>query len=305
MLKIATYNLRNLFDEGMRVSYGKETSFPKVFIDGVINELAGVIAGINPDILVAQEVGSELSFKRIAEKVSPEFITFHAPVDARGIGNAAMTKVSAQMSSTIDVTAFPVFVEGSVDAIGSDVVSSRQFLTMETVYDDRPLYIYALHLKALTGYPMRKTKGGERIPPQNQHEESDAIIRSSVLRLIQARRLREIVDAHFRVDQNAQIIVLGDFNNPERSDVLNTITSSDHYPETQLINLSETIPKEMRYSFIYHGEKMLFDHILISKNLSSKVLSFEILNKNLKDQSQQAETEYYSSDHAPVVLTLK
>lgn len=304
MLKIASYNLRNLFDEGARMSYGKEVSFPKVFIDGVVSELAGVIANINPDILVAQEVGSETSFNRIAEKVSSEYKTFASPPDARGIGNAAMTKVSAVMSSTTDVGGFPVFVEGSEDTIGANVVSSRQFLTIETTYNERPLYIYAVHLKAITGYPMRKTKGGERISPKNQHEESDGIIRSSVLRLIQARRLRELVDMHFKSDQNAQIIVLGDFNAQLRSDVLNTITASEHFPETQLINLCESAPTEKRFSFIYQGEKSLFDHMLISKNLSTKVVSFEIQNDNLKDQSAQPEIDYYSSDHAPIVLTL-
>ncbi len=305
MLKIATYNLRNLFDEGVRMGYGSDIMVPKVFVDGVVDELVKVISSIDPDILLAQEVASEAVFNRIAKRLPELYTTYLSAPDQRGIGNAAIAKIAVIMASTKDVNGFPVTVLGDLDTIGNSLVPSREFVHVSTTYNNRPLHIYGVHLKASSGYPLRKTKGGERIPAKNQQEESDAIIRASVFRLAQAKRLRELADMHFKEDQNAQIIILGDYNALERSDITRVICGSANYPETQLIDLCEKVDKEQRFTFIGYGGKILLDHIVISKSLESNVQSLKILNETITDQTLLPEMDFYTSDHAPVVLTLK
>lgn len=305
MLTIATYNLRNLFDAGVRMGYGSDITIPEVFVDGVVDELAKVITSIDPDILVVQEVASEKVLRRIAVKLPGTYEVFVAPPDTRGIGNAALARVPAKMDSTKDVNGFPVTVVGDEDVIGKSIVPSREFVHIEARYNDRPLHIYGVHLKASSGYPLRKSPGGERITPKNQQEESDAIIRASVFRLAQAKRLRELADKHFSEDQNAQVVILGDFNALEYSDIVKAISGTKSFPDFQLHDLCENVPKEDRYSFIGSGGRILLDHVVVTKSIKDSTESLTIHNDEIVDQTTRPETDFYSSDHAPVVLKLK
>lgn len=304
MLKIASFNLRNLFDEGPRIDYKKEITITKEQTDAVVSELAKTISTFTPDILIAQEVGSPRLFNNIAEIVGGRYETFVATPDTRGIANGVFFNTNGEAQSLSDITSLPVLKEGGVDALSGAMLPYRNFVYLKTSYQDKPLMIIGVHIKTTLGIPLRAHDDSKK-EVMSQHDAGEAIARALYYRSAQALRLRELIDAEFAIDQHAQIIVLGDFNAPENTELMRIIQGDRRFPDTQLANLSETIEKERRYSFAGYKEKRQIDHILISPNLAKNILKFEILNDNLEDQTIFPDIVYTASDHAPLVLTLK
>ncbi|NJL81163.1 MAG: hypothetical protein HC917_24520 [Richelia sp. SM2_1_7] len=66
-----------------------------------------------------------------------------------------------------------------------------------------------------------------------------------------------------------------------------------------LTNLTETVPENERYSFIFQGNSQSLDHILVSKNFAGNA-KFDIVHVN----SEFAETTQRASDHDPLVASL-
>lgn len=304
-MKIATFNLRNLFDAGHRDKYDSQLLVTQEFVDKVVNNLSKTISQIAPDILLAQEVGSEKVFNDLAKRSGSSYQTFIATPDTRGIANAALFNTSLETASLPDINGFPVFVEGQEDIVSKSISKYRETVYLKTTYNSLPLHIFGVHLKAYGPILMRNKEGG-KIPITTQREAGDAMIRTTIYKLAQARELRELIDELFLSDPLAQIIVLGDFNETEFTQVLRMIKGEmASAPATQLTNLCEQITETKRYSFMGYGSILLLDHILISPSLKDSVVSLEILNDALVDQSGYPESQFFQSDHAPVVLTLK
>ncbi len=303
-MNIATFNLRNLFDEGPRQDYDKIIQITKEFNDGVVESLSNKIRAFAPDILVTQEIGSHALFSQIATRQVGSYQTFVAEGDQRGIANGALFRVPCEATSISDVTGIPVIHEGEIDTLGKTLSPYRKLVYLKTDYANKPLHIIGLHIKTTSGIPLRSKEGAKR-DITTQQEAGEAIARALLYRLAQALRLRELVDAQFKADPHAQVIVLGDFNAVDNSELLRIITGDKRFSDTQLINLSERIEKERRYSFAGYREKRQLDHILISKNLVNCVEEFQLLNEGLEDQTLFPEQIYFESDHAPLILTLK
>lgn len=302
-MKIATFNLRNLFDAESQNSEDGKIAVMQEFVDKFVDSTRKAINSISPDILIAQEIGSEKLFNKIAKDQNNQYKTFIARPDARGIANGAMFSIPAEGYSIIDIAGFPVFIENQEDTIGKSISSYRQFVNIKTLYNNKPLHLFGVHLKAFSGI-QQKSVIGEKLPIRGQRDAGDTLIRALTYRLAQARHLREILDELFSKDLKAQIIVLGDFNATETQEVLSIIKGSLENVDTQLFNSCGLVTKEKRYSNIWQGEKLLVDHILISKTLKEKIVTVEILNESLVDQTGLPEHAFYQSDHAPVVLTL-
>ncbi len=305
-MKIATFNLRNLFDAGHRDGYGNtQLLVTQEFVSKVVSNLSKVISSISPDILLAQEVGSEKVFKDLAKIVNPATQTFVAKPDPRGMGNAAMFGVVATCASIPDASGFAVFTLGEEDLIGAYTPPYRDLLYLKTTYNNLPLHVFGVHLKASTPSPLRGADG-EKLNPVDQSDAGDGLIRANLYKLAEARRLRKLADELFLENANAQIIILGDFNDASDTAVLAIINGVLwKNTETQLTDVCEKVPEEKRYSFMGHGSKRLIDHILLSPALLPSVSNVEILNDTLIDQSTLPEDHYFTSDHAPVVLTLR
>ncbi len=111
-------------------------------------------------------------------------------------------------------------------------------------------------------------------------------------RQAQAQAVKDYVDGILAEDANANVVVLGDLNEFEFVSPVKTLTES-------LTNLTESIPEDERYSFIFQGNSQSLDHILVSDNLADKT-EFDILHVN----SEFAETDQRASDHDPLVASL-
>lgn len=111
-------------------------------------------------------------------------------------------------------------------------------------------------------------------------------------RQAQAEAVKGYVDGILAEDASANVVVLGDLNEFEFVSPVETLAGS-------LTNLTESIPEDERYSFIFQGNSQSLDHILVSDNLADTA-EFDILHVN----SEFAETNQRASDHDPIIASL-
>ncbi len=99
----------------------------------------------------------------------------------------------------------------------------------------------------------------------------------------QARALKVYVD---NLADGADVIAAGDFNEFEFISPLEVL-------ETSLVNLTETLEPDERYSYIFQGNSQSLDHILVSESLA-EVAQFDAVHVNSEFTDQ-------ASDHDPLL----
>ncbi|MGJ3251060.1 MAG: endonuclease/exonuclease/phosphatase family protein [Elainellaceae cyanobacterium] len=112
-------------------------------------------------------------------------------------------------------------------------------------------------------------------------------------RQAQANALNDFVAGILSNDPNANVIAVGDFNEFEFISPLEIL-------EQNLINLTNTLPENERYTFNFQGNSQSLDHILFSDNLDGSAL-FDIVHVN----TEFAETNQLASDHDPLVASFE
>jgi predicted extracellular nuclease len=117
-------------------------------------------------------------------------------------------------------------------------------------------------------------------PPLNGAEEA---------RIAQAEAVRGFVEDILAGDAAANVIVLGDLNEFEFEAPLQVLSG----PGAPLVNLTQTLPEDERYTFIFEGNSQSLDHILVSGNLAAHSL-FDAVHINSEFASQ-------ASDHDPLL----
>jgi exonuclease III len=132
---------------------------------------------------------------------------------------------------------------------------------------------------------------------------------SSMQRVGQALEVRRFIDQLFDEDENALIVVCGDFNAEQsevpleaiRGDIENT--DNPQLVKRVLIPCETTVPESSRFSLLHHGKGNMLDHILVSRSLLAFYQGTEIHNELLHDESVAFATDkrFPESDHAPVV----
>ncbi|MEM1366923.1 MAG: esterase-like activity of phytase family protein [Cyanobacteria bacterium P01_H01_bin.15] len=106
----------------------------------------------------------------------------------------------------------------------------------------------------------------------------------------QAAAVNEFVADILASDAAANVVVLGDLNEFEFVSPVLTL-------EENLTNLTNTLPEDERYTFIFQGNSQTLDHILVSEALLPTA-SFDQVHVNSEFADQ-------ASDHDPVVATFE
>ncbi len=106
------------------------------------------------------------------------------------------------------------------------------------------------------------------------------------LREGQARVLRALVTRLLEADSRARVVVLGDFNDSDYSGSLKLLAGP-------LVNLTQRLSLEERYTYVYQGNSQALDHILVTRALADHA-EYEVVHIN-------AEFAGAASDHDPVV----
>lgn len=286
-MRIGTYNLKFLFDEGKRLHSGKECTFTADFVEKRFAFFAKQFDMLNADILFLQELGDESALQKILKQTKDAYAYFIAEPDKYGVGNAVIYKNNFEcVCSSVPTNAkLPVFNEKDEDTLGARMWSRRDYVKLETTYQDKPLVLFGVHIKSR--FLMYKEGASFPESPETltQVDVADAIIRSEMFRLSQAKKIRELVDEVFGKNLDTQVVVLGDLNTIESSEMFKIIVGKLKDRKDTLVHIfgSDTV-----------------DHILISKLLESQVIGKTIFNESVMPENPDS----IGSDHAPLIVDL-
>jgi len=257
-LKIATYNVENLFDlEKKGYKYKEYKPYSKSLWNKKnykikLENLSRVIKDINADIIALEEVHSKKALLdlKFALKKKGLYYKYYSIADKKNtaIKVAILSKIPFIYSKELTVT---------------NSYKYRNILESKFKIDDKDLYIFVNHWKSKAG-------------PES-------------MRIRSAKVLRDRVE---QIGYDKNIILLGDFNSHYEeykifkkkrkhndtndktgiNHVLRTIKNINdslhvEIKENNFYNLWYDTNEENRYSYIYRGKKEALDNILISKSL--------------------------------------
>ncbi|MBE9007991.1 choice-of-anchor I family protein [Fortiea sp. LEGE XX443] len=205
---------------------------------------------------------------RVGYLFNPERVDF---VDRPGGGSTTSISVT-DVDGVPTLSASP----GFIDPTNSAFNNSRRPLVGEFVFNGQTIYLIGNHFNSKGG---DQPLFGPSQPP---------ILFTEVQRQQQAILVRDFVQEILAIDPNANVIVLGDLNDFEFSNPINTIESAG------LTALVETLPENERYTFNFQGNSQVLDHILVSGNLLNKLDGYDIVHINSEFFDQD-------SDHDPSV----
>lgn len=168
---------------------------------------------------------------------------------------------------------------GRIDPTNPAFEDSRKSLAAQFEFQGESVIVVANHFNS---------KGGDQ-PLFGKHQPP--VLKSEVQRMEIAKVVNGFVQDIKEKDPDANVILLGDFNDFEFSNPLRTLKGD------VLVNMIEKVPAEERYSYNYQGNAQVLDHILVSKNMeSTTAVDIVHINSGFMEEHGRA------SDHDPVLI---
>jgi len=318
-LCIATFNLENLDD--------KPGQKPK--LDERIAVMRPQLVRLDADVLCLQEVNGQeepghprrlLALERLLEgtpyagyhKVSTMTADGTQVYEERNLVILSRFEISEGRQYKHDYASAPRYQMVTAwpeEHEAKDVTWERPILHAKIKLDDtKILHVINLHLKSRlpTNIPGQKL---DNYTWKTASGWAEGFFLSSMKRVGQALETRRLIDELFDEDEDALIVVCGDFNadfddvpvEAIRGDVENTGNSK--LAKRVMVPCERTIPESSRFSLLHLGKEKMIDHLLVSRSLLAYYKGSEIHNELLHDESVAFATErkYPESDHAPVI----
>ena len=292
---IATFNVENYFDSHDHTGNAAEPKPSPVELTLKQAKLASTI-GVAldcPAFLGLQEVENAELLNRLAERLRDRCgfryqISHVDSPDARGAETALLSNPEHFIVSRVQLRQGCTDLDtGIVDPealclSGQQPLFSRPPLQVEGLIDGQRLTFLINHFKSKRG-------GVEETAPR---------------RLAQAEYLRLMVEEIQSADPDSKIVVLGDFNDYDGSELMSTLLG-----EQALVDALQSVPADRRYSYIFDGVSQLIDWIVVSRPLVDYVVGADILHTNadypfsMAEHGDEASLGYRSSDHdVPYVI---
>jgi predicted extracellular nuclease len=265
-VSLASFNLDDYFDVVDDTGDIAEPKFNEVELARKQEKLTSAIADVLscPTLIGVQEVENELLLMELSDRLIPKcgfsYAVSHldAP-DVRGSDLALLSDprrvnvltVSQHQSCSILETG--VFDPTIQCPNGEEPLFSRPPLLVNVDIDGQSLSIFINHFKS--------KRGGE--------------LETAPRRLAQAQHLLDLVSATMAPDRDTAIVVLGDFNDYDKSSVMEVLLESGI-----LIDGLERVPESERYSYIFDGASQLVDWILVTPWLKDRIVSANIFHIN-------------------------
>ncbi len=259
-VKIATYNVENLFDmhyDGNEYSeYIPNTSWqwnPKNY-KKKLNNIADVIVDMAPDIITLQEIESLQALKDLQKTLTQKGLYFKY----RAIADAKNSTVKAALLSR-----YPIQSKREIRVNQSR--RYRNILEVKVIIDKKPLYIFVNHWKAKSG-------------PESMRVRSAIALK---------KRLNQLGDVPYLItgDLNSHYEECKLFLKKRKHNDTNGITGINHKLKTLYNNKPVTLsslrscpdcaynlwyemPEKRRWTHNFYGKKEALDHLIISPALT-------------------------------------
>lgn len=172
----------------------------------------------------------------------------------------------------------------------------------------RVLNVINLHLRA----PRAAFVEGQKIDRRTWKTVpgwAEGFFLAAVKRAGQALEVRMFIDSLFDSDEEALLVVAGDFNGDDFETPVRTIRGDEDdignpaFTARVLVALERSIVESQRFSVIHGGRPRMLDHLLASQALMASYRGAEIHNEGLGDELSGPAVQKGSPDsyHAPLV----
>lgn len=308
--RIAFYNVENLFDmiddpktkDEEFTPTSKKKWTPERY-QTKLDHLTKVVEGMEyPAILGVSEVENEQVLKDWCEKTSMAkhdygFVHFDSP-DFRGIDVGLLYQKKAfkvEKSETIRINFPKEIVED---------YTTRDVLIVKGTLQNLPVTIFVNH------WPSRR--GG--------------VAKSEPKRMYVAQQVRKKVDDILKKDANANIILMGDFNDEPENNSLQKGLNASYLPSREIVtadlkNCMAELDIAGKGTYKYRGNWNMLDQIIVTRNLEAGNNGWLVKNAGVYQQDfmmymdkkyGQAPSRTYGgpryyggySDHLPVYIDL-
>lgn len=281
-LKVATYNVENLFDLHFDGDEYKEYipnsswQWNQKNYRRKLKNLARVISDINADVIALQEVESWRALKDLQKELNHQGLYY------------PHLRIANKKKSTVKVAVLSKLPFKSIKEVSvTSSLKYRNILEVQLQYRHQLLHLFINHWKSKSG------------------PESRRIVSAKALK----QRIKQLRDANY--------ILLGDFNSHYEeykifirkrkhndtfgktgiNHILNTIETDKNKGNNY--NLWYELPPNERWSHIYRGKKEALDSIIISPSLSDnskldyKNGSFHTLKKPYLFHTKKGKKQLY------------
>ena len=197
-LKVVSFNVWNYFVKGERSSPVKDEKSR--------DAVASTIEVADPDIVILSEIGGQKSIKDLAERLKRDGIDYkyvdvmHGSDSWRYLGVLSKLK-PVEVEKKTDLT-YKIHPKKLPPGAMDNVPVQRGFLHIIFQKDDYKLHIVGVHLKARLF--------------NSRYNQTD-------MRRFEARLLRYFINDILKKEPEANLLVVGDFNDTFSSDPLTTI----------------------------------------------------------------------------------
>lgn len=317
-LRIATFNLENLDDRpGEKPTLSERIAVmrPQLLrLDADIlclQEANGQeVAGQPRQLLALQQLLAETPYQDY-HRVSTTTADLKNVFDERNLVILSRFEILASQQYKHQFAPAPFYrsVTATPLEVAKEISWERPILHARVkVAEDRVLDVINVHLKSKLPTPI----SGQKVNNFTWKSASgwaEGFFISSMKRVGQALETRILIDQLFDANENAWIVVCGDFNAEADEVPMEAIRGDlENTANAQLIRrvmvlCENTIPQPARYSLFHRGHGKMLDHVLISRSLLTYYRGAEIHNELLHDESLAFATDqvFPESDHAPVV----
>lgn len=260
-MKIATYNVENLFDlekKGYKYKeyrpYGKSLWNKKNY-KIKLNNISKIIVDINADIIALQEVHSLQALKDLRLKLKQKglYYQYFAIADKKStaIKVAILSKIPFLYSKELTVTSS---------------YKHRNILENKFRINKTDFYIFNNHWKAKSG-------------PESMRITSAKILKERISKIGYDKNIILLGDFNSHYEENKIFIRNRKHNDTNGKTGINDVLKSKYqtqnasevkYTKDSFYNLWYDAKEKNRYSYIFRGKKEALDNILISQSLLNK-----------------------------------
>ncbi len=273
MFSLATFNVKDLFEDALRVSAPQSK----------LDEIASQLARADADVIALQEIASQEALREILKRMPGGADYRHVVLalpDQRGIRNAIVSRLPFVHETVhiADELPFPIFREGDAQPFPKRIPLRRG---VPHVRVDVPqvglVAVLTAHFKSKLSAALVRPDGTKK-EPVTEMERAEGDVRSLVLRAAEALFVRGLVDAALTVTPN--VALMGDLNDTFDSVPLQIVRGS---VDGMLHACAAIVPKEARFSTMHGGKKEQIDHILVSAQLRERLEAAAFQNEALRD----------------------
>ena len=294
-MKIATYNVRNLYDAGTFIDDKATEPVKESFFNQRIAYFTDLLRKLDLDIICLQEVGGEKGLAMIGGTLGYDY--FFAKPNRRGIRMAVLYKKALAGMITCESVSLGDLYIPSIQERGDTaglkpIRQSRDILEITYTGEGKAISINTFHLKSnLPQYFEDDDIEGDT------NAYIDAKFRCVFYKTMELSAIK--LHTVKRLKEGKEVILLGDYNENNTASILD-ILKGDQQDELRMEDVLKNYEGDVTTHY-HRGGKLTFDTILISQGLVEKVESVHVENKDLKDCSMlPLDEEVVGSDHALV-----